>query len=301
MVAQIAEYLDHLTVERGLARNTLLAYERDLSRYRSFCEARGLTTMTDIDEATVGHFLMSLRAGDSDHQPLASASAARAVVAVRGLHKFAVWEGNVSDNAAQVVTPPRPAMRLPKALSVAQITEILAGVDTSTPAGLRDLALLEVMYGSGCRVSEVLGIDLGDLDVDRRSLLVTGKGNKQRLVPVGSHAANAFAAYLVRARPGFASKGTGSQAAFLNNRGSRLTRQTAWTSIKAAGQKVGIAGLHPHTFRHSFATHLLEAGADIRVVQELLGHASVTTTQIYTLVTIEHLREVYATSHPRGR
>jgi integrase/recombinase XerD len=301
MAAVIEGYLDHLTVERGLAGNTISAYRRDLSRYRRFCSAAGITTLADVDDATVGGFLTAVRDGSDGGSALSPGSAGRAIVAIRGLHAFAAREGAVPADVARDVTPPPAAKRLPEAISVDQISRVLGSPSPDTPAGLRDRALLELLYGSGCRVSEALGVDVDDIDLDNRTLRLTGKGSKQRIVPVGRHACDAVSAYLVRGRPALQRQAVTSRAVFLNSRGGRLSRQSAWSTIQKAGDVAGVPGLHPHTFRHSFATHLLEAGADVRVVQELLGHASVTTTQIYTLVTIDHLREVYATAHPRGR
>jgi len=245
----------------------------------------------------VSAFLAVLREGSGDHPPLAASSAARALVAVRGLHKFAVREGLVELDAAREVKPPAAPRRLPKALPVGEVLRLL-----ETPSGLRDRALLEVLYSTGARISEAVGLDLDDIDTHERTVLLDGKGGKQRLVPIGRPALDALDAYLVRMRPALAAAGRGTPAVFLNVRGGRLSRQTAWQTLKVAAERAGIAAsVSPHTLRHSFATHLLEGGADVRVVQELLGHASVTTTQIYTLVTVNTLREVYATAHPRAR
>jgi integrase/recombinase XerD len=299
----VTTYLDHLVVERGVARNTLLSYRRDLGRYLAFCAARGIREPSAVGEADVTGFLASLRTGDADHRPLAAVSAARTVVAVRGFHKFAMREGITSLDPSHEVRPPQPARRLPKAIGVDEVERLLeaAGFD-ETPRALRDRALLEVLYGSGARISEAVGLDIDDLDLDHGSVLLRGKGGKERRVPLGSYARAAVASYLVRARPGFAASGLGTPAVFLNTRGGRLTRQSAWAVIRAAADKAGLPVDHlsPHTLRHSFATHLLDGGADVRVVQELLGHASVTTTQIYTMVTVEKLREVYAQAHPRA-
>ena len=296
-------YLDHLTVERGLAANTLASYRRDLRRYVDHLAALGRTQLGEVTEADVTGFLVRLRTGDEDHPSLSSTSAGRAVVAVRGLHRFALREGAVTVDVAAAVRPPTPPKRLPKALTVTEVEAILdaAGAPGTTLA-LRDRALLELLYGTGARISEAVGLDLDDLDLDASTVRLSGKGGKQRLVPVGSYARDAVSAYLVRARPDLVTTGRGTPAVFLNARGGRLSRQSAWTVLAKASERAGItATVSPHTLRHSFATHLLDGGADVRVVQELLGHASVTTTQIYTLVTVEKLREVYATAHPRSR
>jgi integrase/recombinase XerD len=299
--AAVAGYLDHLAVERGTSRNTLDGYTRDLRRYAEHLTASGVRDLAAVTEAEVSAFLAVLREGDDAHPPLAASSAARALVAVRGLHKFAVREGLVDLDPAREVRPPAAPRRLPKALPVDDVLRLL-----DTPgegAGpQRDRALLELLYSTGARISEAVGLDLDDIDTHERTVLLDGKGGKQRLVPIGRPALDALDAYLVRARPGLAANGRGTPAVFLNMRGGRLSRQSAWQVLKIAAERAGIAAsVSPHTLRHSFATHLLEGGADVRVVQELLGHASVTTTQIYTLVTVNTLREVYATAHPRAR
>jgi integrase/recombinase XerD len=234
---------------------------------------------------------------------LAASSAARTVVAVRGFHRFAVLEELTSTDPAADVRPPTPPKRLPKALRIDQVEALLAATgEGRTPKELRDRALLELLYGTGARISEAVGLDLDDHDADAAALRLRGKGGKERLVPVGRYATESIEAYLVRGRPDLASRGTGSAALFLNSRGGRLSRQSAWTVLRSAAEQAKISGeVSPHTLRHSFATHLLDGGADVRVVQELLGHASVTTTQIYTLVTVDSLREVYAATHPRAR
>ena len=261
--------------------------------------------LDNIDEATVSGFLMRLREGDADHPPLSATSAARTVVAVRGFHKFAVADGLAQTDPASGVKPPTPAKRLPKALPLADVEAILdaAGAPGTTLA-LRDRALLEVLYGTGARISEAVGLDVDDIDEVDGTVLLRGKGSKERLVPLGSFAREALAAYVVRARPELVAAGSKpiGGALFLNARGGRLSRQSAWTVLTKAADRAGVErDVSPHTLRHSFATHLLDGGADVRVVQELLGHASVTTTQIYTLVTVDNLREVFATAHPRAR
>ena len=255
-----------------------------------------------IGEPHVAGHLAALRTGDPDHPPLAAASAARAVVAVRGWHQFLLAEGVTAVDPSRDVRPPTPARRLPKALPVHTVTRLLEGVTADDPRGLRDRALLEFLYATGARISEAVGLDVDDLDPTSGVVRLFGKGSKERIVPLGSYAAAAIDAYLVRGRPVLARAGRGTAAVFLNVRGGRLSRQSAWQVLRDAAERIGLAdGVSPHTLRHSFATHLLEGGADVRTVQELLGHASVTTTQIYTLVTVDTLREVYATAHPRAR
>ena len=296
------EYLDHLTVERGLADNTLRSYRRDLSRYRDYLADRAITELTGITEPVVAEFLALLREGYGEYPPLAASSAARTLIAVRGLHRFAARDGMTGIDAAHHVHPPTPPRRLPKALPLDRVERLLAACGPDGPLSLRDRALLELLYSTGARISEAVGLAVDDLDLADRAVLLRGKGGKQRLVPVGRPAVAAVDAYLVRARPGLAAKGRGTAALFLNSRGGRLSRQSAWQVLRDAAERAGVSEpVSPHTLRHSFATHLLEGGADIRVVQELLGHASVTTTQVYTLVTIDSLREVYALAHPRAR
>jgi integrase/recombinase XerD len=298
-------YLDHLTVERGLAANTLTSYRRDLRRYLAFLAVNGVDDVDAVTEATVAAFLMRLREGDAEHPPLSATSAGRTVVAVRGFHKFCVTDGLAAQDPAAGVRPPAPARRLPKALPLADVESILeAAGSAGTSLALRDRALLEVLYGTGARISEAVGLDVDDLDRVDGTVLLRGKGGKDRLVPVGSYALAAVDAYLTRARPELAAVGSSERAGalFLNARGGRLSRQSAWTVLVKAADRAGVTrDVSPHTLRHSFATHLLEGGADVRVVQELLGHASVTTTQIYTLVTVDNLREVFAAAHPRAR
>ncbi|MBI3688272.1 MAG: site-specific tyrosine recombinase XerD [Actinobacteria bacterium] len=299
----MAAYLDHLSAERGLAHNTLLSYQRDLRRYLAHLTDRSVSELGAVSEADVAGFLTRLREGDATHRPLSSASAARAVVAVRGLHRFAHREGMTAGDPADAVRPPTPPRRLPKALPVDQVIRLLetAGAP-GTPLALRDRALLEVLYATGARISEAVGLVVDEVDRETAAVLLRGKGGRQRVVPVGSYALRAVDEYLVRARPALAVAGRGTPVLFLNARGGSLSRQSAWSILRAAARRAALGSdVSPHTLRHSFATHLLDGGADVRVVQELLGHSSVTTTQVYTLVTVEHLREVYATAHPRAR
>lgn len=296
----IATYLDHLHVERGMSRHTVAAYRRDLGRYAAHLATRGITDPAAVTpEDITGHAVIL-------GETLAPASVARASVAVRSLHRFAVEEGLVEVDPAASVAPPRQPQRLPKALPLDQIQALLAAPDTTVPEGLRDAALLELLYGTGARISEIVALDVDDVqrlvgvDADPAAgLRLIGKGDRERLVPVGGYARSAIDAWLVRGRPAYPNRAV--PALFLNARGGRLSRQSAWARLRAYATKAGIsAEISPHTLRHSYATHLLDGGADIRVVQELLGHASVTTTQIYTMVTVDHLRETYLTAHPRA-
>jgi integrase/recombinase XerD len=305
---QLQGYLDHLTIERGVAKNTLSSYRRDLLRYSKHLSERGIHDLAKVGEDDVSEFLVALRRGDpaSGAAALSAVSAARALIAVRGLHRFAAAEGLTELDVARAVRPPTPGRRLPKSLTLDEVLALLDGAGGDSPADgpltLRNRALLELLYSTGSRISEAVGLDVDDIDTEARSVLLRGKGGKQRLVPVGRPAVQALDAYLVRGRPELARRGRGTPAIFLNARGGRLSRQSAWQVLQDAAERAGItSGVSPHMLRHSFATHLLEGGADVRVVQELLGHASVTTTQIYTLVTVHALREVWAGAHPRAR
>lgn len=305
-------WLTHLGVERGVSPNTLSNYRRDLDRYLRYLDAVGIDDLEKVRATDLENYVAYLRTGDGDtgRAPLAASSSGRALVVARGLHKFAVREGLLEIDAASEVSPPATAQHLPDTLSVGEVDRLLESIpdgDSASVMDLREKALLEVLYGTGARITEVLDLMVDDLyDIinsshndDLAMLRLTGKGNKQRLVPVGTKAIAAIKSYVVRARPAFA-KGK-SAALFLNNRGGALSRQSAWKIIKQAAERAGIEkGISPHTLRHSYATHLLEGGADVRVVQELLGHASVKTTQIYTHVTADNLRQVWATSHPRA-
>ena len=298
MTAPLDGYLRHLAIERGLSKNTLSAYKADLAKYREFLEQNNLSEIT-VSKMQLGEFLLWLNS-----QNLRAASSARILAAVRGYQKYLLLENLRTDDPGQQVKGPKLPKRLPKALTQAQVLELLAASgpepddEVADVLRLRNRAILELMYSSGARVSEVAQLDLDEM-VQGGWVRIRGKGSKERLVPVGSFAQRAIDAYLVRSRPLLAAK-AGGPALFLNQRGSRLSRQSIWEIIQSAGEACGLS-VSPHSLRHSFATHLIEGGADVRVVQELLGHASVATTQIYTLVTIDTLREVYASSHPRAR
>lgn len=306
-------WLDHLAVERGVSDNTLSNYRRDVERYLDWLDAAGKDDLAEVTSTDLEDYVAELRrgSGGSDRRghsgssgrsatmkPLAASSAGRALVVARGLHRFAAAEGIVGADVAARVAPPKQGDRLPDTLSIVEVAKLLDTCPDETAVNLRDKALLETLYATGARVSEVLGLVVDDV-ADETFIKVTGKGNKQRVVPIGGAARRAIDAYLVRGRPAL-SKGK-THALFLNKHGHALSRQSAWTIIKNAASRAGIEkNISPHTLRHSFATHLLEGGADVRTVQELLGHSSVTTTQIYTHVTPENLREVWRTAHPRS-
>lgn len=308
-----SRYLRHVALELGLSTNSQTAYRRDLTAYGSWLDEQGVTDLAAVTPATLSEYVTALSALD-----LAPASITRRLSTVRGLHRFLFEEGLLEMNAGSQVRTPKKALRLPKALPIEQVEALLAATGGDDPVGIRDRALLELLYASGARVSEVTALDVddvlaapehGDTWGDPEGALseggflrVLGKGSKQRIVPYGSYAGSALAAYLVRARPVMVVKGKGTPALFVGPRGARLSRQSAWLIIRAAAERAHIeAEVSPHTLRHSFATHLLAGGADVRTVQELLGHSSVTTTQIYTQVTATTLREHYLEAHPRAR
>lgn len=292
-------WLDHLAVERGVSANTLSNYRRDVERYLNWLADTGKDDLDQVVSTDLEDYVADLRRGGDGKKGLAASSASRALVVARGLHKFAVSEGVVAADVAAGVSPPKLGEKLPDTLSIDEVGTLLDACPDETPTQLRDKALLEILYATGARISEVLALVVDDIAETRDFIKVTGKGDKQRVVPVGGAAQRALEAYLVRGRPAL-SAGK-SHAVFLNKRGGALSRQSAWTIIKDAASRAGLdKEISPHTMRHSFATHLLEGGADVRTVQELLGHASVTTTQIYTHVTPENLREVWTSSHPRS-
>ncbi len=298
----LRDYLAHLSVERGLSANTVAAYRRDLVRYVAYLDTAGRDGLSGVTESDVTAFVEAVRQGTDGGRPLSPSSTARALAAVRGWHRFAQAEGLAVDDPSAEVRAPTQMRRLPHALSVDDVAGLLDAAGTGDgPLPLRDRALLELLYATGARISEIVGLDVDGVG-DSTAVRLLGKGSKERVVPVGSFARDALEAYLVRARPALAAAGRGTPALFLNTRGARMSRQTAWAALQASAARAGLTEhVSPHTLRHSFATHLLSGGADVRVVQELLGHASVTTTQIYTMVTPDALREVYAAAHPRAR
>ncbi|MFT3875153.1 MAG: site-specific tyrosine recombinase XerD [Propioniciclava sp.] len=303
----IGAYLDHLVAEVGASRHTVSGYRRDLTRYAAFLAGLGVAETDAVRAEHVSAFGAWLREGDAERRGLAASSVARALAAVGSFHAFAVRDGEAVHNPAAHVDRPKQGRRLPKALSVEQVQALLDVPDRTTVTGLRDAALIELLYGTGARISEVCDLDVDDiaaqLDDPDAGLRLFGKGRKERLVPLGSYARAAVGAWLVRGRPVLQAKAVRpGPALLLNARGGRLSRGSAFNVITDAAERARLGvPVSPHTLRHSFATHLLDGGADVRVVQELLGHASVTTTQIYTLVTAEHLREVFLTAHPRAR
>jgi integrase/recombinase XerD len=290
------QYLRHLAIERGLSANTLAAYRRDLAVYAEFLAEAGVETPEGVAPAHVSAFARHLAA-----RSLVASSMARMLSSVRGFHRFLLGEGLVEVDSTVDSKPPKLGTRLPKAITIEQMGAVLAATDGDELQQLRDKALLELLYATGARISEAVALNVDDV-IDGDVVRLLGKGGKQRIVPVGSYARAAIDAYLVRARPAFSLRGPSTPALFLGARGQRVSRQNAWLIIRAAAERAQLGiEISPHTFRHSFATHLLAGGADVRVVQELLGHSSVATTQIYTLVTADTLRDMYTTAHPRAR
>ncbi|SEC12233.1 integrase/recombinase XerD [Paramicrobacterium humi] len=292
-------YLRHVRIERGLSDNTLSAYRRDLQRYLGWLAENGIADAADVSAAHVSAFARGL-SDDPEHH-LTASSVARVLSTVRGLHRFLLEEQVTQVDVAAEVKPPKLPSRLPKAITIAQVEALLATAAGDSVQHIRNRALLELLYATGARVSEVCALNVDDV-VDTDIVRLTGKGDKQRIVPIGSFARAALDEYLVRVRPALSTRGPSTPALFLGLRGKRVSRQNAWLIIKAAAEQAGLTvEVSPHTLRHSFATHLLQGGADVRVVQELLGHSSVATTQIYTLVTADTLRDMYTQAHPRAR
>ena len=295
----LERYLRHVSIERGLALNTVAAYRRDLTAYLDFLLLRGITSPAAIGEGDVSAFSRELRTRSD--APLTASSTARMLSSVRGFHRYLLDEEQVPSDVAVATKPPKLASRLPKAISIEQMASVLDAARGDTPQALRDTALLELLYATGARISEAVDLNVDDV-LEGDVVRLFGKGGKQRIVPLGSYARAAIDAYLVRARPVFSVRGTSTPALFLGSRGQRVSRQNAWLILRAVAERANLGiDISPHTFRHSFATHLLAGGADVRVVQELLGHSSVATTQIYTLVTADTLRDMYTTAHPRAR
>lgn len=294
----VAGYLNSIAVERALSGNTLSAYERDLNRYLAYLDSLGITDIESVQPDQLAGFTEFL-----EEENLAKSSRARTLTAVRSFHKFVLAEGWSDTNPAKDLQLPKLDSRLPKPIPIEQVTALIeAAGNPDPPIGPRDRALLEVLYGTGSRISEAVGLTIDDLDLEGGAVRLFGKGRKERVVPLGSYAVEAIEAYIVRARPELATKGRGTPALFLNTLGRPLSRQSAWAIIQDCAKRANITShISPHTLRHSYATHLLSGGADVRVVQELLGHSSVTTTQVYTAVSIETLKETFALSHPRAR
>lgn len=295
----VSAFLRYVGLERGLAKNTVASYRRDLVAYTEWLSDQGISSFEAVQPAVLSSYAQHL--GSRVERPLTAASVARMLSTVRSLHRFLAAEERTPTDASRELRTPKKPLRLPKAIPQAEVTALIETASGDDIVALRDRALLELLYATGARVSEAVQLDVDDV-IDREIVRLTGKGDKQRIVPLGSYARAALDAYLVRARPVLSTRGRATPALFLGIRGQRVSRQNAWLIIRKAAERAELKReVSPHTLRHSFATHLLEGGADVRVVQELLGHASVATTQLYTLVTADTLRDVYTQAHPRAR
>lgn len=302
---QVQAYLNHLTIERGLSENTMAAYKHDLKRYLTYLTQEKVCEVSNISTHHVAGFVQALSSGSHHMGQLTETSINRILIAARGWHRFMFLEQTTEENPAVDIKPSNTGLYLPESLSIEAMTQLLEAPSADTAQGLRDRALMELLYATGARITEAIELDVDDVvslqHGETTVVRLFGKGSKERVVPLGSYAVEALHAYLIRGRPQLVSGGKGSPGLFLNRFGGRISRQTGWNAIKQAAEAAEInVDISPHTLRHSFATHLLQGGADVRVVQELLGHASVTTTQIYTHVTPDTLREVFALAHPRA-
>lgn len=295
MKVLVEEFIRYLAVERGLSDNTLDSYFGDLRQYLDFLKSQGISSFSETSKATVVEYLTKLQ-----QEGKAPATLSRHLAALKSFYQFLVAEQLISDSPTENLETPRLAKKLPSVLSIQQVEHLLQQPDTSQPAGLRDKAMLELIYATGLRVTELVSLNLDDLNLDIKYVRCMGKGSKERIIPVGSIAAHHVGVYLEHGRVKLV-KTPGEKALFLNHHGRRLTRQGFWKILKKYAKAAGIKQkITPHTLRHSFATHLLENGADLRVVQELLGHADISTTQIYTHLTTGHIKEVYDRTHPRA-
>ncbi|QCX46720.1 site-specific tyrosine recombinase XerD [Arcanobacterium haemolyticum] len=297
----LRDYVAHLGIERSLSDNTLGAYRRDLTHYKEHLELRSVASLAAISPEDAASFVEYLRDGSAG-SVMATSSVARMVTAVRRFHEFLLAEGITTTDASADLHPPKIGMRLPKAITIPEMEQLLAVVARGDDAiSTRDRALLEILYGTGARISEVVGLTVDDMSCENATIRLFGKGRKERILPLGTYAIEAIRAYLNHGRTELVARSAAPTSSFfLNKRGKTLSRQSAWGVIQAVAEEAGLTDISPHTFRHSFATHLLQGGAAVRVVQEMLGHSSVTTTQIYTKVTRETLKEIYATAHPRA-
>lgn len=289
----LEDYVHFLTVERQLAENTVKSYRRDLTAYLHFIDSLSLEALDSIDRAVVLQYLQKLKDGGKSSRTLS-----RHISSIRSFHQFLVRERLTTHDCTIHIDLPKIEQKLPDVLSIPEIERLIGAIDGETPQGMRDIALLELLYGTGMRVSELIAIDLADLHLTMGFVRVFGKGGKERIVPLGRSAVDACTTYLNEGRPTFPGD---PEALFLNMHGRRLTRQGCWKILKEAGEKAEIQKvISPHLLRHSFATHLIENGADLRAVQEMLGHADISTTQLYTHVSKKRLKDVYSQYHPRA-
>lgn len=297
MKAQLQLFMNYLSVERGLSRNTLESYERDLTHFLDFAAAQGISEVEGISKHHISRYLLQLRT-----QGKAVATVTRSMVSIRSFFQFLVRERAILQDPSIHMETPKQEKKLPKVMSIEEVERLLEAPQTSTPAGSRDKAMLEVLYATGIRVSELISLDMEHLNIPMGFIRCIGKGSKERIIPIGRIASDALLAYIDQMRGKFVKDGTQESGLFLNQQGTRLTRQGFWKIIKKYAKEAHILKeITPHTLRHSFATHLLENGADLRAVQEMLGHADISTTQIYTHVTKARMKEVYDQAHPRAK
>ncbi|ANE48028.1 recombinase XerD [Paenibacillus swuensis] len=297
MIQHLRNFIHYLSVERGLSKNTLESYERDITKYIEFITAEGLTELEQVTKAHIISYMLKLR-----QLGRASATISRMLISIRSFHQFMVRERLLNHDPTMNMETPRQEKRLPKVLTIKEVETLLEAPQTSTPAGLRDKAMLEVLYATGIRVSELISLDMDSVNLQMGFVRCIGKGSKERIIPLGRIAGECLDVYIQTMRPQLTKPNKPDQALFLNHHGARLTRQGFWKIIKKHAKEVAIhKEITPHTLRHSFATHLLENGADLRAVQEMLGHADISTTQIYTHVTKSKMKEVYDRTHPRAR
>ena len=295
----VLDFLAYLEFERGLSRNTLEAYRTDLLQFGRFLARRELSAL-DARQGDVADFLAELAAGDGDRPPVSTATIHRKTACLRSFYRHVRREGLLESDPTATLTPPRRSRKLPHVLTRGEIDRLLSQPRGMEPAALRDRALLEVMYACGLRASEAIGLELTDVDLEDRVLRARGKGSKERVVPIGQPAVQALRAYLERGRPGLV-KGAREAHVFVNFRGGALTRQGLYKIVRRHAVTAGLADrMSPHTLRHTFATHLLAGGCDLRSVQEMLGHADVSTTQLYTHLSSQRLKDVYFQAHPRA-
>lgn len=290
----VEEFLNYLSVERGLAVNSISSYRRDLNNYIKYLEKNKISSFSETKRNNITNFMLYLK-----DKGLNSSSIARALVATKVLYRFLVNEGYLKDDVTSVFTSPKIWRKLPQVLRPEEVEKLLRSPNLRTKLGIRDKAALELMYATGMRVSEIAGLKLNDLNLDMRFVKCTGKGQKERIIPLGTYAVQALTKYIDKARPGFL-KQKEELHLFLSRLGRKISRQTFWKAVKAYAKKSRIKKeITPHTLRHSFATHLLERGADLRTLQEMLGHSDISTTQIYTHIDKERLKQIHRKFHPR--
>ncbi|WJH34261.1 site-specific tyrosine recombinase XerD [Paenibacillus sp. CC-CFT747] len=297
MKNELQTFIHYLSVERGLAQNTLESYERDLTQYIEFLEKSGIVKPADSRKIHIQNYLLQLK-----KLGRASSTVSRSMVSIRSFYQFLIRERLLDSDPSLHMETPKLDKRLPKVLSIAEVETLLDAPETTTPSGIRDKAMLEILYATGIRVTELISLDVGNVNLGMGFVRCIGKGSKERIIPLGRIAAHWLDQYIQAMRPKLLKQAKEEEALFINHLGTRLTRQGFWKIIKKYAREAQIVkDITPHTLRHSFATHLLDNGADLRAVQEMLGHADISTTQIYTHVTKSRMKEVYDRTHPRAK